>query len=297
MPNVLLKHLSPDANAGNIEAASKVSYVAPWMVNVVTSSLPYLADPATIKKTLEECKGNIDTAVSILLDAEDRASVSSQQGSSSTERDQDSEDEFAGPNAKRIDRRMSRATKAHQKQIAAEKPPPVPRLVQIAPKPAAAPTQLPTPPLIDLPVRAHHTSPSQDAIRRLKKEDVDGWRTQSEDESDADFQPEIDEPDDEVNSVYSSASQSLSKGPVVKSSKPIAIAARHNKTLLKQPGPQRKKVTARDRIDMKKAAQKAARKETKRKEAQGSKGQLEATSANVANSPPLELAGIKTLYI
>lgn len=267
------------------------------MINVVTSSLPYLADSATIKKTLEDCKGNIDTAVSILLDAEDRASVSSQQGSSSTERDQDSEDEFAGPNAKRIDRRMSRATKAHQKQVTAENPPPVPRLAEAAPKLEPAPSQLPTPPPIDLPVRPHPKSPSQNAIQRLKKEVGDGWRTQSEDDSDAEFQPDYFEPDDDAASVCSSASQSQPMDPAVKSSKPVPIAMRHNKTLQKQPGPQRKKVTARDRIDIKKAAQKAARKETKRKEAQGGKGKLEATSVNANHSPPLELAGIKTLYI
>lgn len=41
------------------------------MEGVVASSLPYLADLVKIRQTLEECKGNIDEAVSRLLDAEE----------------------------------------------------------------------------------------------------------------------------------------------------------------------------------------------------------------------------------
>ena len=83
------------------------------MVNTVLSSLPYLADRATIQKTLEECKGSINNAVSKLLDAEDQSSNSASQGSSSVERDPDSEDEDVISMArKKQDRRLSRATRA-----------------------------------------------------------------------------------------------------------------------------------------------------------------------------------------
>ena len=47
------------------------SYVQPWMVEVVISSLPYLVDSQKIQEVLEEAKGNIDAAVSKLLDAEE----------------------------------------------------------------------------------------------------------------------------------------------------------------------------------------------------------------------------------
>jgi hypothetical protein len=50
-------------------------------------------------------------------------------------------------------------------------------------------------------------------------------------------------------------------------------------------------------METKKAAQKAARKESKRQGAQASR-QLEITSANVKKNPPIDLGiGIKTLYI
>lgn len=79
------------------------------MVDVVSSSLPFLADKPTIKRTLEECKGNIDAAVDKLMGAEENGSLSSAQESSSVEREPDSEDEYPGkdgPNKKR-DRRLS----------------------------------------------------------------------------------------------------------------------------------------------------------------------------------------------
>ena len=61
---------------------------------------------------IEECKGNVDAAVSRLLDGEDHSSTSSGHGSSSVERDEDSDDEeiSTGPK-KRQDRRLSRATR------------------------------------------------------------------------------------------------------------------------------------------------------------------------------------------
>lgn len=62
------------------------------------SSLPYLADEYTIKKALEDSKGNVDAAVSRLLDAEDRGSVSSIQGSSSIEREDSDESTTSAPN-------------------------------------------------------------------------------------------------------------------------------------------------------------------------------------------------------
>lgn len=87
---------------------ANTSVVAPWMVGVVMSSLPYLADREAIQKMIEECKGNVDAAVSKLLDAEAQSSASSARGSSSVERDVDSDDEepIRGPK-KRQDRRLS----------------------------------------------------------------------------------------------------------------------------------------------------------------------------------------------
>lgn len=47
---------------------AETSYVLPWMEGVVASSLPYIVDPGKIRHVLEKCKGNVDEAVSQLLD-------------------------------------------------------------------------------------------------------------------------------------------------------------------------------------------------------------------------------------
>jgi OTU domain-containing protein 3 len=292
-----VKALSPEDDAKNKAAAAKVSYVLPWMVNVVTQSLPYLADREMIKKTLEECKGNIDTAVSILLDAEERASVSSQPGSSCTERDPDSdEEEFTGPNKKQ-DRRMSRATKALRKEKAEqEKKDIIPQATAVA-KAESTPVIEITPPSIELPVRPHKPSKHRSVPRKPKSEDDDEWATPSDDDGDDDFHPDLDDVDDEVASNCSESSRSQPRALPSIVPKPLHITIHTAKTYQKQPGPQRKRQTARDRIEMKKAAQKAARKESKRQGAQASR-QLEVTSVNVNKSPPIDLGmGIKTLYI
>ena len=78
------------------------------MINVIVESLPYYADRAMVQKTLEDCKGNLDVAFSKLLDSPCQSSASSRRGSSSVERDHDSdEDNYTGPKKKQ-DRRLSR---------------------------------------------------------------------------------------------------------------------------------------------------------------------------------------------
>jgi OTU domain-containing protein 3 len=270
------------------------------MINVVTQSLPYFADKEMIKKTLEECKGNIDAAVSILLDAEDRASVSSQPGSSCTERDPDSDhEEFTGPNKKQ-DRRMSRATKALRKEKAEQETKDTTQHATAANKEEPIVVTGTSTPAIELPVRPYKPPHSKDIPRKIKAEDDDEWTTPSDDDGDGDgdYQPDLDEVDNDATSQYSNRSRLETRILPPTAPKPLHITVHTAKTYQKQPGPQRKRQTARDRIEMKKAAQKAARKESKRNGAQASR-QLEVTSINVnKNPPPLDLGmGIKTLYI
>ncbi len=295
---VQAKTLSPEDDAKNKAAAAKVSYVLPWMINVVVQSLPYLADREMIKKTLEECKGNIDTAVSILLDAEERASVSSQQGSSCTERDPDSEDEESVGPKKKQDRRMSRATKAFLKEKAEQEKKDLPPQTTTVAKAEPTPVTEPLHASIELPVRPHKPQKPKETPQKMKDVENEVWVPPSDDDDgDDDFQPELEEADDDVASDYSVSSRSQSRGFVSIAPKPLHIAVHTAKSYQKQPGPQRKRQTARDRIEMKKAAQKAARKESKRNGAQASR-QLEVTSINVKKNPPLDLGiGIKTLYI
>lgn len=89
------------------------STVPPWMVNVITKSLPYCTNRNAIIKTIEECDGNVNAALSKLLDSDERSSASSARASSSVEREVDSDDEepVRGPK-KRQDRRLSRAARA-----------------------------------------------------------------------------------------------------------------------------------------------------------------------------------------
>jgi hypothetical protein len=264
------------------------------MVNVVISSLPYLADREKIKKTLEECKGSIDTAVSILLDAEERASVSSQPGSSSTERDPDSDDEYIGPKKKQ-DRRMSRATKALKEKAEQQKRDAATQATAIA-KSEPTPVIKQNSAAIELPVRPHKQELPIIASSKVRGENDDGWVSRSDDDADDDYQPDMDDADD-ATSDHSGASRSQFKMSST-TSKPLQTVLSNSKSFQKQPGPQKKRETARERIERRKLAQKAARKETKRKGGQTAR-QLEVTSINVnKNSPPLDLGmGIKTLYI
>jgi OTU domain-containing protein 3 len=81
------------------------------MEEVVLKSLPFIADRETVRKMLEEAKGNIDSAVSKLLDADERASISSSSNSSKRHLESDNEEETSLDRRKRRDRRQSSATK------------------------------------------------------------------------------------------------------------------------------------------------------------------------------------------
>lgn len=67
--------LTKEADEERERRLTSTSYVLPWMEGVVASSLPYLVDMVKIRQMLEECKGNIDEAVSRLLDAEEEGLV------------------------------------------------------------------------------------------------------------------------------------------------------------------------------------------------------------------------------
>ena len=104
--------ISPEAQLEAQAALANGPAIQPWMINAVVESLPHYADRATIEKTLQEFKGNVDFAVSKLLESPSQSSASSRCGSSSVERDHDSDEEdYTGPNKKQ-DRRLSRAKRS-----------------------------------------------------------------------------------------------------------------------------------------------------------------------------------------
>lgn len=90
LPEVNVRALSPESLAQQKQRLASTQYYKPWMYKNISSSLPYVADEATIQQTLERCRGNMDDAVNVLLgeDSESR-SVSSTQDSSSAEREPD----------------------------------------------------------------------------------------------------------------------------------------------------------------------------------------------------------------
>ncbi|EON60813.1 hypothetical protein W97_00022 [Coniosporium apollinis CBS 100218] len=283
-PKVCEKALSPEEERRQKEKLEKTPYVLPWMIDVVSSSLPFLADKPTIKRALEESKGNIDSAVSKLLDAEDRGSVSSAQESSSVEREPDSDDDVInGPNKKQ-DRRLSRATKTMKKGQE--------RRRQIASELASYDGSRES-----LVSEASRKSRSP-GTSHLKEEIAD---TEDED-SRSDF---VKEEGKSEPAVLLSAPSSPRKPVRLKLNPPKPpdpSSTGGGKTQQKQPGPQRKHgPTAREKKDIKKQAQKAARKE-RALATTSPNGTTEAKKSGLAiltkaKGNSFIESGIKTLYI
>lgn len=274
LPEVTPKVLSPEEEAKQKQKMDATPYVQPWQVDVVSNCLPFLADKPTIKRALEATKGNIDAAVSNLMDAEENGSGSSAQESSSVERDQDSDDDtHAGPNKKQ-DRRTSRATKKTK-----------PR-----------------------------SSETRHALSQLETADNNG--------SQDSFASSTGGEDSEASTVPTSSQQSTASNQTstAPSRPPIRIRLRppkpppdyeppdqagsSNKTSQSQPGP---RISARDKKDIKKQAQKAARKERQQAasttKSNGDDSQvtpnatagLDLRKNGLTQTPPVET--LRTLYI
>lgn len=269
LPSVTPKVLSPEEEQKQKQKLAATPYVQPWQIDVVSNCLPFLADKPTIKRALEATKGNIDAAVSNLMDAEENGSASSAQESSSVERDQDSDDDAnSGPNKKQ-DRRSSRATKKTK-----------PR-----------------------------SSETRHALSQLESADngsQDSFASSAGDDSEASTVP--------TSSQQSTTSQSTSTTAL--SRPPIRIKLRPpkpppdyeppdqagNKTSQSQPGP---RISARDKKDIKKQAQKAARKEREQAAAKDKSSEPEAhpnaavgldlRKGGLTQTPPVDT--LRTLYI
>lgn len=116
VPNVQWKKIDSEQESRMASRASshakEQSYIEPYKIKIVQSSLPFLSDQQTIKHALEKCKGNVNNAVSMLLDQDEAGSISSTQESSSVERDYDSDDDqIWGPNKRANRSRIQRAAK------------------------------------------------------------------------------------------------------------------------------------------------------------------------------------------
>ena len=112
MPNVQWKKIDAEQESKLNQRAQEQTYVEPYKIKIVQSSLPFLTDQQTIKHALEKCKGNVNNAVSMLIDQDEAGSISSTQESSSVERDYDSDDDqIYGPNKRANRSRIQRATR------------------------------------------------------------------------------------------------------------------------------------------------------------------------------------------
>ncbi|KAK3072101.1 hypothetical protein LTR53_007409 [Teratosphaeriaceae sp. CCFEE 6253] len=278
MPAVSPKRLSMEDEAKQKAKLEQTPHVLPWQIDVVSKSLPFLADKPAIKRALEAAKGDINTAVSSLLDAEEYGTASSQPESSSVERDQDSDDDsHHGPNKKQ-NRRMSRAAKALKPRSEASR---------------HALSQL------------HAYDGSQESIGSWESE---GSSVPDGSQRSTVTQPtELDESDArrkaEADALAASRSTSPTKKPPrlkLLPPRPPDQTQRVGKTLQRQTGP---RVTARDKKNMQKQAQKAARKERAQVTAKGDPRAESPSAAGLAlrqkgmtETPPM-VETLRTLYI
>nr|POE51830.1 otu domain-containing protein 3 [Quercus suber] len=276
-PDVQITALSLEEEARQKEKLAQTPRVLSWQINAVGNSLPWLAD-ATIKRALEEARGDVNLAVSRLLDVDEYGSTSSQQESSSVERDHDSaEDMRDGPNKKQ-DRRMSRASRAMKGRCADSKH----ALAQLA---------------VD--------DDSQDSYASFDSETSsipDGSQQSTEQTEIEDGTSAIkDESQDNITLAPNSALLAQPKirlklnGP-----KPPEHTKRIGKTQQKQQGP---RITAREKKDIRKQAQKAARKERQQQASRGSIARVDSTAdaglplrrKSLTDTPPVET--LRTLFI
>lgn len=224
---------------------------------------------------LEETKGDIDTAFERLMAADEHKSVSSQQ-SSSVEREPDSDDEsVVGPN-KRQDRRMSRTSKVHQSARS---------------KTIAFGYEKYKDSLENL-VNTHQTNSMRSPQRKAESS------SSSDAEDDTWTPPPLHDGDTSSGSEYTPPPES--EPPKIKIKLSMPKKDEFKQTTLnnwKPNGIKKKPVSARQRKDMQKQAQKQASKERKQA-AMGSKKVPSSTPGfEQSNHPFGATSGMKTLYI
>ncbi|PSK38075.1 hypothetical protein B9Z65_1266 [Elsinoe australis] len=269
-PNVQLKPLSQEEEAQQKKKLENTSPVQPWQINALLNSLPFLVDKQYAKKVLEDHRGDINAACSKILDSEDGGSASSAQESSSIEREPDSDDEFLHAPNKKQDRRMSRNSR---------------------PKPAAYDQSRLAP------LSSFSDNGSQESADSVESDGLSSTDVSRHSQQDL---PTIDR---DTITVKSEGGQNVepSKRPLrIKLNPPKPPSDAQGKSRQKQTGPRR--ISARDKKDMKKQAQKAARKERQQIAARGGvasdkmKTGMALRSQGVTETPPIE-SGFRTLFI
>ena len=323
LPNIKEAPASPaTVKAAHAKAADIV--IPPWMITNCLHSLPYPADHATIHKTLVACKGDLDAAVSRLIESnEERLSVSgNSQGSSSVERDVDSDDEaeYTGPKKKQ-DRRLSRATRTnrHDALVAVDEKDKTkqPKLT-VNTKSKSAIHQPPTPAVADFPKRTSAYT-RRASTRRIVEDSDDEYK--DDDESSAGNSPASTSmtsksPTPEVKLLAAPTSAPVTGGVKLRLSQPkapttvttdVLAPKRYQGTARPSTGTKlsttanpaisKPRITASQRKELKKAAQKAAAKDRKKPGAKTDTATVNDKAVKGNHSPGSMEVGIKTLYI
>ncbi|TVY55980.1 OTU domain-containing protein [Lachnellula suecica] len=267
-----------------------------WQIQVVMSAIPNLANEEVIRTALVQNYGNVDNAVSYLMDSQFSSSPStpasfsaSQSGNSSVERDYDSdEDEIYGPN-KRQNRKgrgesATRLTEKKEKEA-------IPTIELTGPDAEVSNDAL---------IEIHQPAPLKPSVHKLMDYDEAGNASDGDDE----FRPEDSTSENDVSS------RSPSVDPANPPPHPrVILRTKGNKTAEATLDPQNSQssqntqtsdsqrtqgskpkhkthITARQRKVDKKAAQKKASTERKRQGSQAQEDKLKPSTSNIARNPP-----------
>ncbi|KAL8953425.1 MAG: hypothetical protein Q9222_000738 [Ikaeria aurantiellina] len=305
VPNTEAIYESVEAAAEAKSQLAKGPYIADWMINAVIDSQSYLDDRSVIQKQLEDANGDIDTVVSNLMDAHNpSSSPASRDGSSSIEREPDTEDEeYRGPKKKQ-DRRLSRVSRGAIREKEDQRKQDL--LARMKDRQLLTTKESVSPPIISVnDVKVHDSDETEE----------EDWRNESS------FR------DSETGSVstsasdYSASSKPASGGVRLKLSQPKKDLDRlsplpkntqsfqggltkHSTSSSAVPNkvtaaPRRRRLVRRDQLDMKKTLQKANAKNRKKNNALRVRGQDDLdllTLSNKENTPAVE-ARIKVLCI
>ncbi len=326
--------LTPE-NLAEVDAQT-VSIPA-WKINAVERSLPWAIDEVSIRKALCENRGNVNAAVTSLLEDPSGSATSlpspaspgsySQSGASSIERDPDSDDEeiYHAPK-KRQDRRKSRAIRqeeAHAKQDsdipvlslenpgnnAAKETPSSTSPITILPQPTPLPARTTLPPLSKILESTPITPPlSPHSENHLGLEHI--------------REPKADSPDSDASSLPADGNNSDSGSSSHMVSLLSTAPPKHPKLIInhiirKSPEPEkkprRKLITAREKKDLAKKAQKEAKKDRQRnrnkqggsspavsrKKTRRGSATVDVTTSKTEkrNSTPVDINGFTTMYI
>ena len=276
------------------------------MINVVLSSLPYIADRSVIQKKLEDANLDLDAVVeSLLEEKQPSSSPSSRQGSSSIERDHDSdEDDICGPNKKQ-DRRLSRATRTAIKEKEEQRKHDL--AVRMKDRSLAATKESSSPPAISInDIKLHDSDETEEEDWKKASSFKDSESTSVSTSISDNSAPISTRRSGGVRLKLSQPKKDHEKlQRPVKTSHKSTTASDGKSTAQPNDAPsatnptRRRRLYRRDELDMKKLAQKAAAKERKKSNttrARGQDGVVPLTKSIKENTPAVE-ARIKVLCI